>query len=161
MPYSSTEIDARVQELGRRLRAADQATADPTVRVRRVDPELLRRPEPPRCEQCGTSLPNGPIHTCAARAAAPVVQLRAVRVRGRSAHLPTSARRGVLAWLAENGPATARQVAWALELDRREVQVFFRELDGKRVESVGKLVTGRRGVPPTVWRVRQEGAIAA
>jgi DNA-binding transcriptional ArsR family regulator len=159
MPYSSTEIDARVKQLGARLRAADQATADPTVRIRKVDPAELLRPAPPTCEKCGVELPDGPIHTCAARPAAQVVQLRPTASVRRGPHLSHRDRRRVLDWLAEHGPATARMVAWALDLDRREVNLLLAGLEGGRVEKVGVLDMGRRGHPPALWRIRE--AIAA
>ncbi|MGH2800513.1 MAG: hypothetical protein ACRDM0_23180, partial [Thermoleophilaceae bacterium] len=79
--------------------------------------------------------------------------------RRRVAHMPAKDRERVLAWLADHGPATGRMVAWALNLPAREVTMLLRSLEGGRVESVGVVMTGRRGHPPTVWRVRE--AVAA
>lgn len=77
----------------------------------------------------------------------------------RMTHLSGRDRRRVLAWLAENGPATGRMIGWALNLPAREVSLMLREIDGVRVETAGVLATKQRGRPPVLWQLK--AAIAA
>lgn len=145
---------------------------DPTVTIKRLKPERLLRPvEKPRCVRCGKLIDDDPVTTASgvfhrehaptpAPAAPPVLRLD-TGDRRRTSHLTRRDRERVLVWLAEHGPATGRMVAWALDLNAREVSLMLRSLEGVTVEAVGVLVTGRRGYPPTLWRVREAEAVAA
>lgn len=172
----NSEIDRRACELGARLRAVEQTCVDPTVTVRRL---RLTKPAPVlQCVRCGrkipgkcVTLPSGSYHARCAPTPAPtppptltvvadepVVRDTRPQHGIRRTHLPASDRARVLAWLGENGPATARMVAWALDVNHREVALLLRSLEGRQVEPTGVLDTDRRGHPPTVWQIRTKVA---
>ena len=151
---------------------------DPAITVRQLDPGQLRSVAcAPRCVRCGGAIDGeptmrtaGPFHdVCAPAVAAPAIVLQDATPRARRAqlrdlgprctHLTGHDQDRVLTWLHGHGPATSRMVAWALGLPDREIQLQLRALEGRAVEAIGVVRTGRRGHPPTVWRVRE--AVAA
>lgn len=72
----------------------------------------------------------------------------------RKTHLPRHDRRRVLHQLAHK-PTTARMLAHQLDLDRREVVVWLSELrEHGLATATGYVMTGRRGRPPTIWKLR-------
>jgi hypothetical protein len=160
------EMDRRVRELGRRARLAGEVRSAPEVVVRRVAPALLRRAAAVRCVRCGGVIddagPGERFHDgCRPAPAPPPADVSAAPVRRRRcgprrSKLTATERTRVLEWLTISGPATARWCAWALGVSHREVQLFLHSIDGDLVEAAGKLVTGQRGAPPTLWRVAAE-----
>lgn len=158
-----------IREIGDLARARDQARSDPTIRVRRLEPQAISTVTVIRCVRCGK--PGAErfdefrsFHEdCRPKPAPPTLTLIMGdrRDEGRTSHLSRRDRRRVLDWLAEHGPATARMIGWALGLDQREVQLFMLGVEDERVQRVGKLVTARRGHPPAVWRVLVESEAAA
>jgi hypothetical protein len=156
-----------IREIGDLARSRDQARSDPTVRIRRLHPELLRPVTEVRCVRCGRpgATPVDSFRAfhdeCRPKPGPKLVLVTDSYEEGRISHLSRKDRRRVLEWLGEHGPATARMIGWALGLDQREVQLLMWSLEGSRVERPGLLVTGRRGHPPTVWRLLQAEDVAA
>lgn len=146
-----------------------ESRVDATVTVRRVDPASLLAKPVVRCVRCGKTIDDeavtvavGALHERCRPKPAPVVELQTFTPqagRVRTTHLSRRDGARVLDWLEENGPSTARAAGWALGLDTREVALLLRSLEGRGVECVGVLLTGRRGRPPALWQVR--AAVAA